>query len=273
MGLRFRRSVKIAPGVKINLNKKSVSATIGTKGVHVTKNSNGRKTTTVNLPVKGLYYTTTSTTAKNRHAKTSNAPIEKAAPVSAKQYTSNPAPSKPENPSPGAPEKVKYKFTVNVSDIPNLFDVCVGCALLIAAFFVSGFSVFFSICLALLGLMCIGLYIKYKCSPGTGNYITPEQLTRWQALVGENAPKTVYELKKASLPLLIALKDNVDKNTASAVSSENQSGFQEYSAKALDGQKKLVAFSEFITFKNESPEAELRQMEADFKKISSTKTD
>lgn len=30
MGLRFRKSIKIAPGVKINFNKKSISATVGT---------------------------------------------------------------------------------------------------------------------------------------------------------------------------------------------------------------------------------------------------
>ena len=29
MGLRYRKSVKIAPGVKINFNKKSASVTVG----------------------------------------------------------------------------------------------------------------------------------------------------------------------------------------------------------------------------------------------------
>ena len=43
MGLRFRKSIKIAPGLKINLNKNSVSATIGTKGAHYTVNSKGKR--------------------------------------------------------------------------------------------------------------------------------------------------------------------------------------------------------------------------------------
>lgn len=30
MGLRFRRSIKIAPGVRVNLNKKSASVTFAT---------------------------------------------------------------------------------------------------------------------------------------------------------------------------------------------------------------------------------------------------
>lgn len=43
MGLRFRKSVKIAPGVKVNLNKKSTSVTFGGKGVHRTISSTGKK--------------------------------------------------------------------------------------------------------------------------------------------------------------------------------------------------------------------------------------
>ncbi len=57
MGLRFRKSIKIAPGVKVNFNKKSVGVSVGTKGAHVTVNSKGRKTTTVGIPGSGLSYT------------------------------------------------------------------------------------------------------------------------------------------------------------------------------------------------------------------------
>lgn len=60
MGLRFRKSIKIAPGVKINLNKKSVSATVGTKGAHYTVNSKGKRTTSVGIPGTGISYTQTS---------------------------------------------------------------------------------------------------------------------------------------------------------------------------------------------------------------------
>ena len=60
MGLRFRKSYKIAPGVKFNVNKKSVGMTFGGKGVHYTVNSSGRKTTSVGVPGTGLYYTNVS---------------------------------------------------------------------------------------------------------------------------------------------------------------------------------------------------------------------
>ena len=64
MGLRFRKSVKLAPGVKLNFNKKSTGITFGGKGVHYTINSKGRKTASVGVPGTGLYYTTSSTKSK-----------------------------------------------------------------------------------------------------------------------------------------------------------------------------------------------------------------
>lgn len=60
MGLRFRKSFKIAPGVKINLNKKSTSVTFGGKGVHYTVNSKGKKTATVGIPGTGISYSESS---------------------------------------------------------------------------------------------------------------------------------------------------------------------------------------------------------------------
>lgn len=60
MGLRFRKSIKIAPGLKINLNKDSVSATIGKRGAHYTINSKGKRTASVGIPGTGLSYTSTS---------------------------------------------------------------------------------------------------------------------------------------------------------------------------------------------------------------------
>ena len=60
MGLRFRKSIKIAPGVKINLNKKSTSVTFGGKGVHYTSSSTGKKTASVGIPGTGISYTQTT---------------------------------------------------------------------------------------------------------------------------------------------------------------------------------------------------------------------
>ena len=67
MSLRFRKSFKIAPGVKLNLNKKSTSVTFGGKGFHHTISSSDRKTTSVGIPGTGLYYQDVSTSG-NSHS-------------------------------------------------------------------------------------------------------------------------------------------------------------------------------------------------------------
>ena len=59
MGFRFRKSVKIAPGVRLNIGKKSVGISAGVKGARVSVNSKGRVTKTVGLPGTGLSYTKT----------------------------------------------------------------------------------------------------------------------------------------------------------------------------------------------------------------------
>ena len=59
MGWRYRKSVKILPGVKLNFNKKSTSISFGGKGHHTTINSKGKATRTVGIPGTGLYHTST----------------------------------------------------------------------------------------------------------------------------------------------------------------------------------------------------------------------
>ena len=59
MGLRFKKSFKIAPGVKLNLNKNSTSVTFGKRGAHYTINSKGKKTASVGIPGTGISYTQT----------------------------------------------------------------------------------------------------------------------------------------------------------------------------------------------------------------------
>ena len=73
MATRFRKSMKIAPGVKLNINKKSVSLTAGTKGAHHTINSNGSTTTSAGVPGSGLSYVHKSSGKKHvKYIDTSN---------------------------------------------------------------------------------------------------------------------------------------------------------------------------------------------------------
>lgn len=49
MGVRVSKSFKVAPGVRVRLNAKSTSVTLGGKGARYTVNSSGRRTTTVRV--------------------------------------------------------------------------------------------------------------------------------------------------------------------------------------------------------------------------------
>lgn len=64
MGLRFRKSVRICKGVRLNFNKNSFGISIGGKGYGYTVNSKGRRTAHVGIPGTGLSYTASSTKRK-----------------------------------------------------------------------------------------------------------------------------------------------------------------------------------------------------------------
>lgn len=62
MGLRFRKSISILPGVKLNLGKNGMSVSTGVPGFRKTFHSSGRVTTSVGIPGTGLYYVDTKNT-------------------------------------------------------------------------------------------------------------------------------------------------------------------------------------------------------------------
>ena len=55
---RFRKSVKIAPGLRLNINKKSVGISTGVRGARYSINSSGRRSSSVGIPGTGLSYRT-----------------------------------------------------------------------------------------------------------------------------------------------------------------------------------------------------------------------
>lgn len=73
MGTRFRKSVKVAPGVRMTVGKKSASVSIGTKGARRTISTTGRKTTTVGIPGTGLSYVSTSSSSSKKKSTASTA--------------------------------------------------------------------------------------------------------------------------------------------------------------------------------------------------------
>jgi hypothetical protein len=61
MGFRFRRSIKILPGIRLNLSRSGVSTSVGVRGAHVTI-GHGQVRETVGIPGTGLSYTQTHKT-------------------------------------------------------------------------------------------------------------------------------------------------------------------------------------------------------------------
>jgi len=64
MGLNFRKSITIFPGVRLNLSKGGVSASFGKKGLRQTISSTGRATTSIGIPGTGVYYTKSANVKK-----------------------------------------------------------------------------------------------------------------------------------------------------------------------------------------------------------------
>lgn len=60
MGLRFRKSVKICKGVKLNFGKKGASLSVGGRGFHHTIHSSGKRTTSAGIPGTGISFVSSS---------------------------------------------------------------------------------------------------------------------------------------------------------------------------------------------------------------------
>lgn len=54
MGFRFRKSVKLFPGVRLNLSKRGIGASVGVKGLHVSNGPSGPRMS-ASIPGTGLY--------------------------------------------------------------------------------------------------------------------------------------------------------------------------------------------------------------------------
>lgn len=56
MGWYIRRSMKIAPGVRVNLSNRGLGVSVGTRGVHVSSSATGRQTFSAGIPGTGIRY-------------------------------------------------------------------------------------------------------------------------------------------------------------------------------------------------------------------------
>lgn len=66
MGFRARRSIKIVPGVRLNISAKSIGVSAGVKGARISVNSSGRVTRTVGIPGTGISHVSTVSSGSSR---------------------------------------------------------------------------------------------------------------------------------------------------------------------------------------------------------------
>ena len=56
MGFRMRKSIKVAPGVRLNVSKRGVGASVGAGGVRYSAHSSGRRTVSAQSGIPGVTY-------------------------------------------------------------------------------------------------------------------------------------------------------------------------------------------------------------------------
>ena len=254
MGLRYRKSIKIAPGVKINLNKKSASVTVGGKGYHKTFNSNGQTTTSVNLPVKGMSYTAKKSGTSKRKS-TASAVSTSSTPTASSSTVKTTSVSKEKN---VVKKEKQPSTTVFLFDKPTIGFVVIGIIIIVFAFFLSRSSIPAGIIAALFGMYFFYEYISFKRNPNNPKYITEDQLERWQHLTS-SSKETVGELQKASLPILLELKSRTESYYAPLSTATATADIVKCSELLLNTQRKIVELSEFVTIKGDDPKKDFER--------------
>lgn len=260
MGLRFRKSVKIAPGVRLNISKKSVGISAGVKGYRKSINSNGRVTTSIGVPGTGVSYVKTEN-LKSKKKKTVSSRVSStaaAASSSASSPAAAPAPAKVQKAA-AQPKEKPPKTTAVLQERPDASFVVFGVVALAGAVFLFASShVIFSVVAALFGVFCLYSFVHIKLHPEDPRYITEEQLTRWGQLVHSDA-KTVSQLQKASVPVLVDLKERAAWHYKQ-VSSVSFGPDISYNGEALiDVQNQIVALSEFVILQGDNPKHDLEE--------------
>lgn len=260
MGLRFRKSVKIAPGVRLNIGKKSVGVSAGVKGYRKSINSSGRVTTSIGTPVSGVSYVKTEN-LKSKSKKPASSRVSSTATAASSSASSPavaPAPVKVQKAAVQPKEKLP-KTTAVLWERPDASFVVFGVVALAGAVFLFASShVIFSVVAALFGVFCLYGFIHIKRHPEDPRYITEEQLTRWGQLVHSDA-KTVSQLQKASVPVLVDLKERAAWHYKQVSSVSFGPDISYYGEALIDVQNQIVALSEFVILQGDNPKQDLEE--------------
>lgn len=72
MALNFRRSIKVAPGVRISLSKKGLGLSAGARGARISQSATGRTTLSTGIPGSGISYRKTLKSKKRNGSNPKN---------------------------------------------------------------------------------------------------------------------------------------------------------------------------------------------------------
>jgi hypothetical protein len=157
MGWRFRRSIRLAPGVRWNFGKRSTSLTLGPRGFKTTIGTAGTRRT-IGLPGTGLSYTTTSSRTRREPRTPSVRP-----PVA-------------------APTRVPVRFGITTSGI-RVAACCVVLGCLLAGFVSPGFWY---------GALAGALILPF--TPSTARLVRQELARRIALFRDEVSTESVHDL-------------------------------------------------------------------------------
>lgn len=243
---------------RLNIGKKSVGISAGVKGYRKSINSSGRVTTSIGTPVAGVSYVKTENLKSKKKKAASNRASSTAAVANSSVVTPASVSSKVHKAAVQPKEKLP-KTTAVLQERPDASFVVFGVVALAGAVFLFASShVILSVVAALFGVFCLYSFIHIKRHPEDPRYITEEQLTRWGQLVHSDA-KTVSQLQKASVPVLVDLKERAAWHYKQVSSVSFGPDISYYGEALIDVQNQIVALSEFVILQGDNPKQDLEE--------------
>ena len=123
MGWRYRKSMTIMPGVRVNFGLHSSSISFGGRGFRTTYSSTGRVTRTVGIPGTGLSYVSTSNSGRRQNNgpfRTTAMPPLATAPTTRTSYNEPPSRSRQQPPPYQTPQPIVDIAALN-EQIRNIY--------------------------------------------------------------------------------------------------------------------------------------------------------
>jgi tetratricopeptide (TPR) repeat protein len=109
MGFRMRKSFKVAPGVRLNVSKTGIGASMGVRGARYSVHSSGRRTKSVGIPGTGMGWVSSSSSGARKSSSAGGSP-------------SSPASSRSTKPGIFAPKGEKLLYEALVENHPELLE-------------------------------------------------------------------------------------------------------------------------------------------------------